>query len=611
MINRSGSRAFALAWLAVACSSHPEEGTVVELGTGVEGLPGGRETVSSPEARAISGGTLLVTRDGRTAVAADSERDRVYLVNLSSQLVSEVVLQQGDEPGRVAEDEAGRAFVATRRGGAVIVIDIARATAIGRVAVCPSPRGIAVQSSLNQLHVACQTGEVVSVDLTDLSVMRTLRPARDLRDVLVSGERLFVTTFRSAELLELSSNGAVLSRSAPTNAVVPEGFNPSIAWRSLLMSDPAAEAPRILMTHEFADSREISILPGGYYQATSTCVSGVTRVTLSQLQIPEPSDPDLYPEAASEPSVLAQLSMPLAAGPTDIATSPAGDSVALVATGNSWGFPPRQKLFVMRAGELGVSDACTGMPKDDGVVGEPVAVAFDATGRVLVQSREPATLQIVGGPIIELSDESRADTGVALFHMNAGAGVACVSCHPEGGDDGRVWNFSQIGQRRTQTLSGGLTERAPFHWSGDQEDLRTLMDTVFVSRMGAPARPSAAQVAALGSWLDTVAAPPSPSGIDVAAADRGYALFNDPSVACVACHDGPQLTNKKAYDVGRGGPFMVPSLIGVWARAPYMHDGCAQTLRDRFGPCGGDKHGNTADLTEGEISDLVAYLETL
>ena len=30
-------------------------------------------------------------------------------------------------------------------------------------------------------------------------------------------------------------------------------------------------------------------------------------------------------------------------------------------------------------------------------------------------------------------------------------------------------------------------------------------------------------------------------------------------------------------------------------RAPYMHDGCATTLADRFTKCGGDaRHGNTA-----------------
>jgi hypothetical protein len=47
-------------------------------------------------------------------------------------------------------------------------------------------------------------------------------------------------------------------------------------------------------------------------------------------------------------------------------------------------------------------------------------------------------------------------------------------------------------------------------------------------------------------------------------------------------------------------------------RAPYLHDGCAATLADRFGACGGgDRHGATSTLSSAELADLIAYLETL
>jgi hypothetical protein len=57
----------------------------------------------------------------------------------------------------------------------------------------------------------------------------------------------------------------------------------------------------------------------------------------------------------------------------------------------------------------------------------------------------------------------------------------------------------------------------------------------------------------------------------------------------------------------------VPSLVGVGSRGPFMHDGCAKTLADRFDPaCGGDdRHGNTAGLSAGEIADLIAYMEAI
>jgi hypothetical protein len=74
----------------------------------------------------------------------------------------------------------------------------------------------------------------------------------------------------------------------------------------------------------------------------------------------------------------------------------------------------------------------------------------------------------------------------------------------------------------------------------------------------------------------------------------------------------PLYTNNALVFVGTGGMFKVPSLVGVAARAPYMHDGCAATLRDRFGTCGGgDAHGRTSGLTEAQLADLAAFLESL
>jgi hypothetical protein len=60
--------------------------------------------------------------------------------------------------------------------------------------------------------------------------------------------------------------------------------------------------------------------------------------------------------------------------------------------------------------------------------------------------------------------------------------------------------------------------------------------------------------------------------------------------------------------------FQVPSLVGVSTRGPFMHDGCAKTLTDRFTDptCGGgDKHGLTSPLTEAQLGDLIAYLNTI
>ena len=81
---------------------------------------------------------------------------------------------------------------------------------------------------------------------------------------------------------------------------------------------------------------------------------------------------------------------------------------------------------------------------------------------------------------------------------------------------------------------------------------------------------------------------------------------------CTACHSGPHLTNNATIDVGTGDAFQVPTLIGVGLRAPYLHDGCAASLADRFGPCGGgDSHGTTSQLSSSDIGDLITYLQSL
>jgi mono/diheme cytochrome c family protein len=152
----------------------------------------------------------------------------------------------------------------------------------------------------------------------------------------------------------------------------------------------------------------------------------------------------------------------------------------------------------------------------------------------------------------------------------------------------------------------------PFHWSGDEADFSHLMTDVFVGRMSGPTL-AADQADALLTWLDAQPRPPRPAPADPAAVERGRLLFDDTkSVGCATCHAGNHLTSNATVDVGTGGLFQVPSLVGVGARAPFMHDGCAATLRDRFSPaCGGTNHGVTSQLSESQISDLVAYLETL
>jgi mono/diheme cytochrome c family protein len=174
-----------------------------------------------------------------------------------------------------------------------------------------------------------------------------------------------------------------------------------------------------------------------------------------------------------------------------------------------------------------------------------------------------------------------------------------------------VWNFDVEGIRRTQNLGGGVMARAPFHWVGDLDNLPNLMEAVFAVRMSG-GEPTETQKKSLGPWLDRIKAPSPTSNLAQDAVARGQALFSSHDVGCATCHNGEQMTNLTIQDVGTGGKFKVPSLVGVAGRPPYMHDGCAATLKDRFVTCGNsDLHGHTSQLTPAQIDDLTAYLSSL
>ena len=104
-------------------------------------------------------------------------------------------------------------------------------------------------------------------------------------------------------------------------------------------------------------------------------------------------------------------------------------------------------------------------------------------------------------------------------------------------------------------------------------------------------------------WLDGI----EPVRVTpVGDSNAGALVWND--LQCALCHKHDKRTNNKLVDVGTGGAFKVPSLLGVGYRPPYRHDGCAATLADRFGHCADDWH----PVLEGEdLDNLVALLQTM
>jgi len=606
-----------------------------------------REAVTAPVTPpAVSGGTLSVLSDNSAAIVADPERDRISIVDLSTRAVRTTIqLQPGDEPGRSVEDGQKRVHVALRRGGAVVSIDPVTGAVLSRRAVCKAPRGIAFEATTGLLHVACSEGKLVSLPALGGDATRTLTLEPDLRDVLVRGSELWITRFKSAEVLRVSSLGTLDKRiqipqaqgtlsalndpndfsktngsgSGPTNVSLQAGT----AWRAVSTSGGGA-----MVVHQDTVIDEIPINPpsasGSSYGGGGFSCDGIVKNVVSNVA-PDGSvmstqfmGPPLPVDVAISPDqrwlAVAHAGSPDFSAPRPFLVFP-GDNAGPSSGGSA--FAGGSSVSIMSIGDMNPGNPCA-FSQGSLTSGPATAVAFTANGQLLVQIRDPAQLIIQRdlpfgtSDTVELGGESRTDTGHDLFHRDAGGGIACASCHPEGGEDGHTWRFKGFGERRTQALHVGLRDTAPFHWNGDLPDVGALMTQVFVGRMGG-VREDEARTSALSEWLFSLKAPAAIRDANDQAALRGKALFESADVGCTQCHSGLKLTDNRTVAIdSAASKLQVPSLVAIGYRAPFMHNGCAATLAARFDPaCGGNQHGNTATLSDLQRGDLVAYLESL
>jgi mono/diheme cytochrome c family protein len=194
--------------------------------------------------------------------------------------------------------------------------------------------------------------------------------------------------------------------------------------------------------------------------------------------------------------------------------------------------------------------------------------------------------------------------------------VTCQTCHTDGASD----NIT-VG-RQPQPMFG-LGSTGPYFWQGTFTHLLGIIRGTFThhGKFGGTIMNNADF--RMQSFLATFAAPTSiylgPNGSLSSAAQAGKALFEGPG-GCTTCHAAPDFIplspNPLTIPGGIGtglAPINVPSLRGVWATAPYLHDGRAATLRDVFlHDAPADVHSTlTQGFTDAELDQLVAYLKSL
>ncbi|MCA9606704.1 MAG: hypothetical protein KC619_13960, partial [Myxococcales bacterium] len=429
----------------------PPDGSIVEL-----------PDIEALETRpAISGGSLAVTPAG-LVVAGDPDRASIWVLDPGTRTVrGRIALDADDEPGRMAVDSTGRVHVVLRRSGGVLTIDPETAAVVEGRAVCRTPRGIAWDAARERLWVACASGELLTLPPSRSPVETVFLLEDDLRDVLVGADRLYVSRFRSAELLEVDPDGGdvlarrqapeqtreILMRPEPTTAIA----QPNTAWR--IRFDASGD---VVMLHQTSISTPIEVEMSGY--SGDECGGGVVGPAISVFST---TTEDVFGGSTVSNAVLA----------VDLAVDDASSRYHVAAAATDALFLGFGMGAISVPTET-VGERCLFGEENFGLrsrgVGESArAVEIMPDGRMVALFADPLRV-VVDGTVEFQGRPHQVERGFELFHTATPSMTACASCHPEGGEDGHVWDFVGTGVRRTQTLLGGLLETAPFHWAGDQ-----------------------------------------------------------------------------------------------------------------------------------------------
>ncbi|MDF1563343.1 MAG: hypothetical protein P1V51_09875 [Deltaproteobacteria bacterium] len=582
-----------------------------------------------PAAGEESGASLTRGIRSPEAVVASADGDRAWVIDAGAELVHELDLQRGEVRRRIPVEGRPVAavlspgeehlWVTLQHGAAVARIDLAAGEVGASLPVSPEPRGLALSLDGQRLFVTGGLEDRVSA--LALPAGRLLWQARvgrgpsalaltpdGARLVVANGLGRSVTLLSAAtgEVLEhrplgvasllrgvaLTPDGRhaivthVLSRDRVTTLQMERGWIHSNGFSILDLDQPGHRVTLLLDTllEGATNPNGVVVLPDA--SAFAVALAGIHQVALVDLPrvlaLAEATAPEAVERRAQDVELLRRqgIARRLPAGgegPRGLALRPGHDEL-LVATYFGDG--------------LSVLDARTGELKRRVPLGSPQELA----------------------PAVALWRE-----GERLFNdgrLGFQTWYSCVSCHEEdAGMDGLNWDLPNDGTGNFKNAKSlrNVHDTAPAMWRGVRADMdaATRAGQRFEGFL-----PEEEKHAALIAFLSDPPRPPNPYRDGRLAIARGRLVFQ--RALCDTCHPEGTFTDQRPHDLGLRGPddlharFDTPSLRECYRSAPYLHGGTAPTLESIFrehDPRG--LHGRTKDLSEAELSDLVAYLKSL
>ncbi len=562
---------------------------------------------------------VVLTKDEKWLLTANQTSNTVSLVETTSgKVVAEVPC--GNRPSAVVlTPDESKVLVSGTYSGDLTVFNLKSAGLVkaGSVRLMFEPRGIAVSPDGKLAYVALTSANAVAVvDIEKLKLIKKIKVGTWPRYLALTpdGKRLAVN---------ISGDGGV--------AVI------DTEKRKVLFSD-WFNAINVGHMQVSADGKHV-YFPWMIYRANPITAnnirigwvlgSRIARLRMDQHERREALTLDPRGEAVADPH--------------GIALSPDEQWLICAASGT-------QELLVYKLPTLpfatrgGTDHIDSRLLRDNSrfyrirLGGRPMSVRYSSDGKhafvanymlnavqvVDVPGRKVVRTIDLGGP----EEQSLARKGEAIFYdgrRSLDQWYSCHSCHYEGHtnslsmdtlNDGRFGNFKTVLSLRN------VTKTAPWTWHGWQKDLGASIRKSLKDTMLSEKQTTDEDVKAVLAFFGTLGAPANPyrkpDGSLTEAAKRGEKVFRSAKANCSQCHAGEYFTKDRIYDVGLGEQgdrykgYNPPSLISIYDRVFYLHDGRASSLEELLTNYHAPhKVTGRGKLTGQERKDLVEYLKSL
>ncbi|TCI94416.1 PKD domain-containing protein [Tenacibaculum sp. M341] len=614
--------------------------------------------VSEPLASTLptQSGPIIVDEVNRIVWSVNPDNNSVTLINADTfKIIKEVTV--GKDPISVALDAANNAWITCRDSDEVYVLNT-NGVVQDTIALTRGtrPYGIVFTPNLTKAYVsAFGSGEIIEINPTTKSIVNSLFLGTTPRAMAITGDgkKMLVTRFISPDeegqvweinlqTLNTKTIALPLDDFTVDNGNEARGLPNYVSGISIHPNNKTA----------WSVAKKDNILRGHARDGKALTFDNSVRTAISPIDL-----------VSGKEKLNDRLDFDNHGQPSSALYSPTGNYLFVTMQGNN-------RIIVV--------DPNTGLEILKQEVGKsPQGMAFDkSTNRLFVKNFMDRTVSVLDATnmvtegttvlhnletVTTVKNELLSATvlkGKQIFYdaanlkMGTDGYVSCASCHVDGTQDGRTWDFTDRGEglRNTISLVGRAgTGHGRVHWSANfdeiqdfENDIRThfkgqgFMNTSDFNEgttaltLGDTKAGKSVDLDALTAYIESLDTfEPSPyknnDGSLTADGVAGKEIFKD--LQCASCHSGGIFTDSpsgKLHDVGTvvatsGNRLKntllgldVPTLKDVWATAPYLHDGSAKTIEEVLTTRNtNDAHGNVSSLSKKEIDQLIAYINQI